>query len=155
MIEITFTGETLLDLAKQADEFASQIIGAELSKNQSKTNATPTGERKKRGSKDKTTVADIARSQPGEEIVPPDAEDEQTVVEEKAPSDKELKEMKEQALDILRSVYVRGEAGQKAVTEATRSFGKRKAADVPVEKAAELLAAAEKLNAEIGEDAPV
>jgi hypothetical protein len=174
-ISITFEGETLLDVAQQADAFAALVVGAEINKNRSLTNVPPTGERKTRGrgtskasvtSPSETdppetrTVADVAATMPGKTIVEPDAEDrgEGPAPDRRQPEPdmKALEKAKEEALDILRKVYGKGDAGQKEVRALLKLYSVKKAGDVPVEKAEELLGKAQAALKKVeAEDAPI
>ena len=155
-ITITFEGETLLDVANQANDFAALVIGAELSKNQSKTNVPPTGEKNTKGRGSKAKDAPVSTGTP---IVPQTPEeaaaDAAAAPKVEAADTKALEKTKEEALDILRKVFGKGEAGQKAVRAITKHYEVKKAGDVPVEKAAELLAKAKAALEAVAEDAPI
>lgn len=100
MVEITFTGESLNDVANQARDFAISVLGKP------------------------------ARKAPETQTEAPPAD---------VPDRTKTKEL---ALEKLRTVYGKPD-GADAVKKALAKFKVKKAADVPVEKAAELLTAAE------------
>lgn len=128
MIEITFTGETLEDVAAQASTFAATVLPAEKKP----------GKPRKAG---KTEPApDAAEPEPPAET---------------APDPKEAAKAKDDALDLLRKVYGRGDEGQKAVKAILKDFGVKKAGDVPAERGHELLVAATAANAKLVEDDPL
>jgi polyphosphate kinase 2 (PPK2 family) len=89
------------------------------------------------------------------EVDPPQkAEKPEAVDEKKAESDNEAEEakkaltkMKDDALVIARDVFAAGKDGAAAVRKLPAKYGVKKLQDVPVEKAAELLAAVKKLQA--------
>jgi hypothetical protein len=116
MIEITFTGETLGDVAEQAYAFADTVAAS---------SDTRTAWAGKPGAK---TEPETSPAQ----VDPPVSVD----------LSRKPEEIKEEALDLLREVYNSGAAGQEAVKALLKEFGVKKAGDVPAERAAELLKAA-------------
>lgn len=142
MVNIEFSGETLHDVATQARNFANVVFaGAGQVAAAEKPASRPSVKAPK--ASDKATgksEAEIASELPGETIVEPGTE--------------ALKKTKEDALDILRKVYSTGPTGQKAVKKITSDYGVKKAGDIPVEKAVELLKAAKAAQVKT-ENAPI
>lgn len=117
MIEVTFTGETLEDVAKQAANFSSVALGgAKVGVKGSTKTAVKTAVAEPEND---TAVADTAA----------------------APDTKAMEKTREAALDKLRTMYSSGKEGQAAVKKISKDFGVKKLGDVPVEKADELMAA--------------
>lgn len=138
-IKIIFEGETLLDVAQQAADFAAAML------NGSVPSAPTQGERKGR------TRPPVKPETPQTEA---DAKEGPEGSGEETVDPKALEKAKEEALDILRKVFGKGEAGQKAVRKITKDYGVKKAGDVPIEKAEELLGKAKAALASV-EDAPI
>ena len=141
MIEITFTSETLQELAEQAAQFANTVNGEAKSAKTSRTNKGK-----------QAPPAETPPETPTEKTPEPEAP---------KPDTKKLEKTKEEALDVLRKVYGKGENGVLQVRNILRHFDVKKAGDVPVEKADELAAKAQaafKLVTEADtsdEDAPI
>jgi hypothetical protein len=133
-VSITFSGETLLDVAQQADKFAA-LAGVKAPGAKRGTKAPP---------------------EPEAEPEKPAPEVEQPETADAPPADtKALEKAKEEALDVLRKVYGRGAEGQKAVRALLKKFEVKKAGDVPVEKADALLTAAKKADDDTAEPDPI
>jgi hypothetical protein len=133
MIEITFTGETLNDLADQAMNFATTVIGAKA-----EAEAPAKSLRKPRKIEPEKAPAEV--DPPKQAVEQP--EPETSSLAAAAEGIKALEATKEKALDILRNVYNAGTEGQKAVRAILKDFGVKKAGDVPTEKADDLMTAA-------------
>ena len=170
MITVTFSGETLVDVAEQAKSFADETLGVEvrdmssLVNNSLGTGAVPLG-----NSAGPMQGYNAPAEKPARKPRAPKAPAEN--LSEKAPTrpaelgqeidagapdpEADLAKVKEEALDVLRTVFGKGEAGQKKVREILKDkkFAVKKAGDVPVEKAHDLMFAASKALAALNDDA--
>lgn len=123
MIEVTFTGETVGDVAEQAAAFAAAVQGKA---------AAPKAPRAVNPKK--------AAETPAEPQAAPEPETPADSAPQEAPAadTKALEKVKNEALDKLRAMYASGKPGQAQVKKISNQFGVKKLADVPVEKADEL-----------------
>jgi hypothetical protein len=143
MFEVTVVAEDVAGLISQMQAFISAFSGPASSA------VAATADRVK------ATVVAPSESEvdpPTKTVIVVDKKDLEPAAEKKAEADAEqaeaikaLTKMKDDALVIARDVFAGGKEGAAAVRKLPTKYGVKKLQDVPVEKAAELLAAVKKL----------
>lgn len=145
MITVTFSGETLVDVAEQAKSFADETLGVEFVLDViQQQKVPPPVEKPAKVSKLSKPRAQKAPAEKSSEPALTRLADLGQKIDAGAPDpEADLAKVKEEALDVLRTVFGKGEAGQKKVREILKTYGVKKAGDVPVEKAHDLLSRAQ------------
>jgi hypothetical protein len=139
MFEVTIVAEDVAGLISQMQAFIGAFSGPASSAAAANVNGAP---------------HEPEVDPPAKTIIVVDKKELEPEAEKKAESDNEaaeakkaLTKMKDDALVIARDVFASSKDGAAAVRKLPKDYGVKKLQDVPVEKAAELLAAVKKLQA--------
>lgn len=152
MFDITVTGDTLDDVVAQMRTFIEGVSPL-LPASSPAVALTAASVTKRRA-----RSASVAPAAPAAPIVPAPRTEEEIAAQ--MPGEDilggepavDLEKLRETALEKLRDLYAKSDAGKKAVADIAKKFGVKKLANVPAEKAVELMAEVEKASAPAGGD---